>query len=123
MVLIILLIGTIFTVMGWIFGKFPPKNINPIYGYRSPRSKKSQAAWDAAQVYSARIMRNTGIGILALSIPVWLTSGMELQYVPEVWIIVLPLLFSVVPSVIIILQTENFLKKNFDSSGNPLKNN
>ncbi len=119
MVLIILLIGTIYTIMGYIFGKFPPKKINLIYGYRTPRSTKSQAAWDVAQVCSARMMRNAGIGVLALSIPVWLTSGMELQYVPEVWIIVLPLLFSLVPAVYIIVQTEYYLKTHFDDKGNP----
>lgn len=109
--------------MGYIFGKFPPKKINPVYGYRTRRSSRSQAAWDVAQVYSARQMRDAGIGVLILCIPVWLTSGMELEYVPEVWIIVLPLLFALVPVAFIIAQTENYLKKNFDDNGNPRKNN
>ena len=118
MVLIILLIGLIFTIMGYIFGKFPPKKINPIYGYRSRRSMRTQAAWDAAQIFSSRQMRNAGMVVLALSIPVWLTSDVELTYVPEVWVIVLPLLFSIIPAAVIIVNTENFLKKRFDDSKN-----
>lgn len=116
MVLIILLIGLIFTIMGYIFGKFPPKKINPIYGYRSRRSMRSQSAWDAAQVYSSRQMRNAGMVVLALCIPVWLTSDVELTYVPEVWVIVLPLLFSIVPAAVVIVNTENYLKKHFDDT-------
>lgn len=119
MVLIILLIGLIFTIMGYIFLKWPPKRINPIYGYRSRRSMRSQAAWDASQVYSARLMRTAGLGVLALSIPIWLTSGVELQYVPMGWVIILPLLASIVPAAVIIIQTENYLKTHFDDNGEP----
>lgn len=114
MVLIILLIGLIFSIMGYIFGKFPPKKINPIYGYRSRRSMKSQAAWDVAQVFSSRQMRNAGFVILALCIPVYLTSDVELTYVPEVWIYVLPILTSIIPAAVVIVNTENRLKILFD---------
>lgn len=31
---------------------FPPKKINALYGYRTPRSMKNQSTWDFAQKYA-----------------------------------------------------------------------
>ncbi len=121
--LIILLIGLVFTIIGHIFLKRPPKKINPHYGYRSSRSMKSQASWDKAQGFSANITRNAGLLIMALSIPAWLTSGMELKYVPVEWVVAIPILITVIPTAVILIQTENYLKKNFDDKGEPKQTN
>lgn len=39
-----------------IMRRFPPKNINDLYGYRSARSRASQGAWDFSQKYSSDLM-------------------------------------------------------------------
>ncbi|OMP32016.1 SdpI family protein [Mangrovimonas sp. DI 80] len=38
--------GTIFVLLGLIMLKFPPKTINPIYGYKTGSSMKNQERWD-----------------------------------------------------------------------------
>jgi uncharacterized membrane protein len=43
-------------VIGYLFYRFPPKKINPLYGYRTPRSMRSQEAWDFANKYSSALM-------------------------------------------------------------------
>ncbi|MCB0490764.1 MAG: SdpI family protein, partial [Cyclobacteriaceae bacterium] len=41
--------------------------INRIVGYRTPRSMKSQKAWEFAQVYSARLMLKLSICLLSVA--------------------------------------------------------
>ncbi len=60
MILIPLLVGLIFIIMGFITLKFPPKKINHLYGYRTKSSMKSQERWDFAQRYSAKEMIKWG---------------------------------------------------------------
>ncbi len=48
------LTGAIFIVVGIIMLKFPPKNINSLYGYRTSSSMKNKERWIFAQVYSAK---------------------------------------------------------------------
>ncbi len=58
--------GIIFIIAGFIMLKFPPKNINYLYGYRTKSSMKNKERWDFAQRYSASQMIKLG-GLLALS--------------------------------------------------------
>ena len=53
--------GAIFIVVSVITHFFPPKKINPLYGYRSKRSMQSQEKWDFAQKYATRQMLIGGI--------------------------------------------------------------
>jgi hypothetical protein len=46
-------IGILFFILGVIFRVFPPRSINGIYGYRTPRSMKNQDTWDEAQRFTA----------------------------------------------------------------------
>ena len=59
-VIVPLLVGLIFIIMGFITLKFPPKKINHLYGYRTKSSMKSQERWDFAQRYSAKEMIKWG---------------------------------------------------------------
>ena len=51
--LIPVMTGVIFIVAGWIMMKFPPKDINSLYGYRTKNSMKNKERWAFAQKYSA----------------------------------------------------------------------
>ena len=42
-------------LLGWLLKKFPPKKINHLYGYRTQRSMKNQATWEAANTYSTLV--------------------------------------------------------------------
>src|SRR5690606_5945628 len=63
----LLSVGIIFIVCGLIMYLFPPKKINSLYGYRTAASMKSQAKWDFAQKYSAKIMCLVGLVLIASS--------------------------------------------------------
>jgi uncharacterized membrane protein len=48
------LCGLLFIIAGYILLKFPPKNINSLYGYRTSSSMENQEKWDFAQNYSSK---------------------------------------------------------------------
>lgn len=58
---ILLFTGPIFLILGLILSRFPPRKINPLFGYRTVRSMRNQASWDLAQVVSSREMVKAGI--------------------------------------------------------------
>ena len=64
---LLLLVGSIYTVVGMLTYVFPPKNINYLYGYRTNSSMKSQERWSFAQTYSSKLMIFLGISIALLS--------------------------------------------------------
>ncbi len=59
---------SILFITGVVMYKFPPKNINFLYGYKTPSSMKSQERWDFAQIYSAKKLMLGGAltGLLGL---------------------------------------------------------
>ncbi len=59
-------LGVVFVIVGFILLKFPPKDINYLYGYRTRTSMKSKERWDFAQQYAARLMINGGLVFLVL---------------------------------------------------------
>ena len=71
--------GVIFIVMGYFMSKKPPKEINGLYGYRTPRAMKNQKIWDYAQVYSAKVMMKYGGYFLLLCLP-----GYFMDIAPEI---------------------------------------
>lgn len=48
-----LMLGPFILLIGYLFKRFPPRKINSWYGYRTPRSMRSQQAWDEGNRYSA----------------------------------------------------------------------
>lgn len=62
-----LLCGVIFLLAAGVMYSFPPKKINPLYGYRTIRSMKSQESWDFAQHYSTLQMAKAAILMIVLS--------------------------------------------------------
>ena len=57
----------ILTVGGAVFWACPPRQINEFYGYRTTRSRKSQASWDFAQRYSAKLLTIFGFAALIVA--------------------------------------------------------
>ena len=43
-------------LVSFIFKLLPPKRINSIYGYRTPRSMKNQDTWNEANKFSSNLM-------------------------------------------------------------------
>ena len=59
-VLVCVLCGLIYIITGQLVLRYPPKKINDFYGYRTSRSKKSQAHWDYAQKESSKYIIQSG---------------------------------------------------------------
>jgi immunity protein, SdpI family len=59
--------GVIVLVAGAVLYRFPPKTINGLYGYRTPRSMRSQAAWNFANRYAAEQMMMAGVACILVT--------------------------------------------------------
>lgn len=100
-----IIIGGILLVTALITHYFPPKKINGIYGYRTPRSMKDREHWDLAQKISTNEMLRAGLAMMALANLGWfidLSKAVSLAIGFAVLIILLIRLFT---------KTENALKK------------
>ena len=99
-------------LLGWLLKKFPPKKINHLYGYRTQRSMKNQATWEAANTYSSLVFFK--VSLYSFFIPV----ALYFLY-PQ-----LNVLFTIITNTLLLLYvlyaTENHLKARFDIQGNPL---
>ena len=99
--------GLIFILVGLIMWLFPPKKINVLYGYRTPRSMKSHERWKFAQKYSAAKLIIAGL-ILGMSS----TVGVFVRLAPDSKLIFGAILTFVAISYII-FSTEKAIKDKF----------
>lgn len=97
-----------FVLIGFLMLKYPPREINNLYGYRTSNSMKSQERWDFAQKSAAREFMKWGT-ILALTAFVGL-----LIEVNEILGVVMALAELIIATVIPIRKTERALKQNFN---------
>ena len=94
-------------ITGFVMFKFPPKNINMLYGYRTTRSMKNQEQWDFSQKYSAKLLILCGVFlILTSNISLLITINNKAKL-----FISLALIFGSV--IFLLFKTENELKKRF----------
>jgi uncharacterized membrane protein len=115
MFVVALLIPAAMIVMGTIFAKRPPKNINPTFGYRSTRSMKNKTTWDFAHRYFGKSWKTTGI-VLLFSAPLMLfVLGKSVQTVSYFGgiIVIAQCVVMFVP----IHFSERALKREFTDSG------
>ncbi len=73
----LLILSLVFITAGLIMAKYPPKKINPIYGYRTRRSMQSPETWKFAQRVSSRKMVLCGLGGLIVFITSWISDFEE----------------------------------------------
>lgn len=105
------LIGAIFFVLGLIMQRYPPKQINSFYGYRTSASMKNQQAWDEANRYAARLM--TSLGLYSLIIGVAVTAAVNYRVsapARESLMAAITIISAIVPAVVLITMTESHLK-------------
>ncbi len=92
-----------------IFWKFPPKTINHIYGYKTPKAMQNQKIWDFANaVFNKNLLIYAGISFLAGLFFANFTNA-ELTWQPMVLVFL-----SVIVSVV---KTERALTDNFTEEG------
>ncbi|MBX2944711.1 MAG: SdpI family protein [Cyclobacteriaceae bacterium] len=99
-----LMLGPLMVVLSYIFKRFPPKKINHIYGYRTPRSMRSQEAWDCANLYCPHVF-------LIVSILTCVVQLVTYSLMPAAQSIMWSSGFLVVGLIAVIPLTEVHLKK------------
>ncbi len=99
--------GLIFLAAGYIMLKYPPKNRNYFYGYRTRQSMESKEKWDFAQTFAAREMIKQAWYMLTIA-----TLGLFLN--PEEMLsMFLSFGFILLSVIIMLVKTENKLKQKF----------
>ena len=113
--LITLLSGFIFAVCGVIFRYFPPKKINPFYGYRTNSSMRNSETWEMANRFAARLMVQlglllAGVGIITFVLPPTPFTGTFIGIALVILSAFMQFYF-----------TEKHIRKTFDEHGNRKK--
>ena len=117
MLVCVLLVPLMMIIFGRIFKKSAPKDINYVYGYRTPMSTSSKEAWEFAHKYMGRLWLILGIIILIPSvIAMVLVIGLNKDTVGYTGMAItfIQIVFMIIP----IIPTEIALRKNFDKNGN-----
>lgn len=97
-------------VLGIIFLKFPPKEINSLYGYRTTRSMKTQEIWEAANAFWTKLFIK--LNLISFTIPI------VTYFIYPQQLVLITIIVSTVLLLVTIPITEKFLKTNFDKEGN-----
>lgn len=75
--------------VGLLWGKYPPENINWIYGYRTRRSMREQRNWDYAHRYYTKVSLYLGLALTALTIiGIIVLYGETLIYIGHIFLII-----------------------------------
>ena len=107
MMLCACLIPVLMLVIGIVFQKHAPKEINGFLGYRTRRSMQSQEAWDYANKRMGEIWLALGVILLVVTIPLTLLLG-------ENGVAVL-VIAQTIALILSIIPVEKELKAKFDS--------
>ena len=111
-----LLVPLILVVFGSVFSRRAPREINGLFGYRTPRSMRSRDAWEFAHHYSGRLMFRWGLVLLPVSVVALLpVLGQGEDAVGTVGTVIC--FAQLIPLFGIIAVTERALKRNFDDKG------
>ena len=110
---ILILPGTCLLLLGIVFVTVPAKHINWFYGYRTPRSMRSQEAWNDSNRLAARLM--VVVGILSLNTGV---TCMVFSRHFQVALAIVAIVTGVL-CVAMVVVTEWYLAKAFDPQGRP----
>ncbi len=107
---ILIFICLLMTLLPLYFIYRPIKKINGLFGYRTPRSMKSQKIWDAAQNYFPRILLklSTANVILIVILSFLLSAPIALIIGLGTWLICF---------LITLMKTESYLKNLSKTNG------
>ena len=96
--------GIISLIAGYIMYRFPPKEINHLYGYRTSSSMKNQQQWEFAQRYSSKEMMKVGVINMLFSV-----IGLGI-HIPDTFSMILGLGIMILSVVILFIRTERAIK-------------
>ena len=102
--------GLIFILAGFILYKYPPKEINSLYGYRTANSMSNRQRWDFSQTYSGKLMMKYGAIMMILAV-----VGFFIP-LPEFVQLSLGIIILILVCVFLFLKTEKELNERFGKS-------
>ena len=105
----LLVFSAIITSVSALFWRFPPKQINQSYGYRSGRSMKSEEAWEAANQYASRKL----LAITTISSVLTLFFYAYYEDAMKDYGAVYGLAFISMSVFLVVPMTESYLKRHF----------
>ena len=112
-----LLIPVTMLLFGMYFAKNSPKEINNLFGYRTPMSTKNKDTWNFAHQYCGKLWRILGAILLLISfIPMLFLIGKDTEVI-ETFAGVISVV-QVIVLLLSIIPTEVALKRTFDKNGN-----
>ncbi|MEX6626874.1 SdpI family protein [Tenacibaculum salmonis] len=95
-----------------IFYFFPPKKINPIYGYRTNKTIKNNIIWQFANsFFTKQFLIYSSISFVATLILAFISKNLSWQ----------PMAIMLLSLAVSVIKTEQEISKNFDDDGNKLK--
>ncbi|QLG45134.1 SdpI family protein [Costertonia aggregata] len=106
--------GLLFTILGWLYMKYPPKEINHIYGYRTRRSMANQHIWDYANAIGSKMIYYIGLVTLFSSTLLYFIFDSGTVVMASIFILLLGLGIGM-------YKCETLLNKRFDKNGKPKK--
>lgn len=68
MLIMDMMIPLMMIAFGRLFLKYPPKEINAVFGYRTSRSMKNKDTWEFAHRYCGKLWYRCGVVMLPLSV-------------------------------------------------------
>lgn len=116
MLIMDMMIPFIMIVFGKWFRKSAPKEINPVFGYRTPMSMKNRDTWEFAHRYCGKLWYRCGMVMLPVSVAaMFFTIGRN----ENVTGIAGGIICAVQTIILIgsVYPTEKALKMNFDKNG------
>ena len=99
-----LLCGPLLLLIAFIFGLYPPKKINGIYGYRTKRSMSHPDLWTEGNRYSQRYLVLGSMGLCVFQLLAYFLLPGETGYLASVFVMILMLIG-------LLIMTERHLKQ------------
>jgi uncharacterized membrane protein len=104
--------GVLF-VISILFWKFPPKKINSLYGYRTPKAMQNQQIWNFANTtFNQSFLKYSGFSLLGALV----LASFSIKVLT--WEPMLLVILSIIVSVI---KTEREINDNFTDEGKKKK--
>ena len=117
MLIVNLILPITMILLGRYYSCKAPKNINWVYGYRTPMSTKNKDTWEFAHKLLGKLWYRCGIVLLPLSVLAMLFVIDKRENVVAVTGEIICGV-QVVIMVLVIHPIERALRKNFDKDGN-----
>ena len=106
----IYIIPLMIIIVGYLMYKYPPKKINWIVGYRTPKSMQNEKSWKLANMLCGRLWIYTGLVLFAMSLVISILEYAKLIVITET-ILAIVVLIQVVIIILPIFLVERKLKR------------